>query len=40
MSVNKKNVIKRNKTVISREVLVLLTIKLKEKRGPGFVNRL
>ena len=27
MSVNKKNVIKRNKTVISREVLVLLTLK-------------
>lgn len=40
MSVNKKNVIKRNKTVISREVLVLLTLKSKEKAGPNFVNRL
>ena len=35
-----KNVIKRNKTVISREALVLLTLKPKEKRGPDFVNRL
>ena len=40
MSVNKKNVIKRNETVINCEVLFLLTLKPKEKRGPNFVNRL